>query len=70
MPSDSKLHPSDPVSGHFPVPLIRAPEQPEKLVRIMGGTVTLAGLALLAGPAYAVLADDVLSGAADRGGDA
>ena len=46
MPSDSKLHPSDPVSGRFPVPLIRNPGQPEKLVRIMGGTVTLAGLAL------------------------
>ena len=46
VPSDSKLHPSDPVSGHFPVPLIRTPGQPEKLVRIMGGTVTLAGLAL------------------------
>ena len=46
MSADSARHPSDSVSGLFPVPLIRMPEQPEKLVRIMGGTVTLAGLAL------------------------
>ena len=50
MPSDSKLHPSDPVSGHFPVPLIRTPGQPEKLVRIMGGTVTLTGLGFFVSP--------------------
>lgn len=35
----------------------------------LGVATTLAGLALLAGPAYAVLTDDVPGGTADRGGD-
>ena len=46
MSADSARHPSDSVSGLFPVPLIRMPEHPEKLVRIMAGSVTLTGLAL------------------------
>jgi hypothetical protein len=46
MSADSMRHPSDSVSRFLSVPLIRSPEPPEKLVRIMAGTVTLTGLAL------------------------
>jgi hypothetical protein len=46
MSADSMRHPSGSVSRFLSVPLIRSPEYPEKLVRIMAGSVTLTGLAL------------------------
>ena len=46
MSADLMRHPSDSVSRFLPIPLTRTPEPPEKLVRIMAGSVTLTGLAL------------------------
>ena len=46
MSADSTRYPSDSVSRFLSVPLTRTPEHPEKLVRIMAGSVTLTGLAL------------------------
>lgn len=46
MPSASKRDTTTRSPAFFSVRLTRPPEQPEKLVRIMAGTVTLTGLAL------------------------
>lgn len=45
MPTASRSSPKS-TSRFFSIQLTRMPDQPEKLVRIMAGTVTLTGLAL------------------------
>lgn len=46
MSSPAAPPPTNQTSRWIPVPVARQPDPPEKLVRIMAGTVTLAGLAL------------------------